>query len=228
MPVAAFDGGLVEAMRAHTRRLHGEAERSGVIRDMLKGRATLEAYTLFLRNLLPAYEALERGLERHRGRPLLAGLARADLYRAGVLGADLARIKGPGWRDSLPLLPAGADYGGHIDELAARDARLLVAHAYVRYFGDLSGGQILKRLLGRTLGLGADALSFYSFPAIADIDRFKAELRAGLDEGAHELADIDGATLDEAARGFAFNIRISTAVQAVSPPSSELAAADPS
>ena len=53
----------------------------------------------------------------------------------------------------------------------AADAPRLIAHAYVRYLGDLSGGRIVGRILARSPGLGPEALSFYDFPGIADPDQ---------------------------------------------------------
>ena len=49
---------------------------------MLKGRASRDGYALFLRNLLPAYQALEEGLERDRSDPGVEALAQPALYRA--------------------------------------------------------------------------------------------------------------------------------------------------
>ena len=56
-------------LQERTATLHRQAERSGFIRTMLQGRASRDGYALFLRNLLPAYQALEQGLERGRSDP---------------------------------------------------------------------------------------------------------------------------------------------------------------
>jgi len=58
---------IVTALYLRTKALHVEAERTGIIRDLLRGEATREGYVLLLRNLLPAYRAMEQGLVRHRG-----------------------------------------------------------------------------------------------------------------------------------------------------------------
>jgi heme oxygenase len=49
-------------LREATADLHRRAERSGVIADLLHGRATRSGYALWLRNLLPAYRNLEAAL----------------------------------------------------------------------------------------------------------------------------------------------------------------------
>ena len=206
--------GLVGALRERTRVLHHRAERTGVIRALLRGSASRQAYALLLRNLYPAYREMERGLERYWDLPAVRAVARPALYRSRALIADLERLGGASWRRDLALLPAGRRYRDHIKAVAADDGRLLVAHAYVRYFGDLSGGQILKRLLSRTLGLGPRELQFYSFPEIGDLDGFKAELGAALDRAAGEIGDPE-ATLEQAARSFELTIEVSEAVHDV-------------
>jgi len=94
---------------------------------------------------------------------------------------------------------------------AAGDGSRLIAHAYIRYLGDLYGGQILRRILARSLGLGAPSLSFYDFPAIADAEAFKAGYRAALDQAALEIEDCAG-VVEEAALAFELNIAVSMAV----------------
>ena len=205
LPEAA--SGLAPALRARTAALHVQAERSGIVAEILRGRASRTAYALLLRNLLPAYRAMEAGLERHRLSPGVRWFARPEMYRAEAIAADLAALGG-----AHALLAAGAAYA---DRIAACDGPRLIGHAYARYLGDLSGGQVLKRLLARTLGLGPEATSFYDFPAIADIDAFKQAFRAALDRAGGEIAD-PAAVLDEAAEAFRLNIAVSEAVQAAS------------
>ena len=72
---------------------------------------------------------------------------------------------------------------------AQGDGMRLVSHAYVRYFGDLSGGQVLKRLLGQSMALPPEALTLYDFPGISDPQAFKDEMRNAIDRAAHAVAD---------------------------------------
>ncbi len=98
---------IVTALYLRTKTLHVEAERTGIIRDLLRGEATREGYVLLLRNLLPAYQALEQGLERHRGSPSLGKLADYGLDRASAIEADLVALCGAHWSRGIPLLAAG-------------------------------------------------------------------------------------------------------------------------
>jgi heme oxygenase len=203
---------LSARLKQATQSLHVEAERSGFVRDMLRGGVTMGGYALFLRNLLPAYQALEAGLERLAPTPLFRGLALGAVYRAPALRADLAAIAGAGWMNTVRLLPEGTAYAERVALVSRGDGAPLIAHAYARTLGDLNGGQVLKRLLGRALNLDGGALSFYDFPDIADLAAFRLDYRAALDRAAQEIPDITP-VVDEAVEAFRLNIALSESVQ---------------
>jgi heme oxygenase len=216
MPAAMADStapvSVVTALYLSTKVQHTEAERSGIISDMLRGEVSRDGYVLLQRNLLAAYRALEAGLDRHRATPALAALAAYRLDRASAMEADLT-VLCDGDFSAVPMLPAGDAYVARIEQAAQGDGELLIAHAYTRYLGDLSGGQILKRLLAKKPGLAPDELSFYDFPAHADLAALKADYRAALDE-AGTRAQHPQAIIDEGAVAFQLNTDLSWAVQA--------------
>jgi len=203
---------VVTALYLRTKTLHLEAERSGIIRDLLHGTANRYGYILLLRNLLPAYQAMERGLARHRKTPGIGALANYRLDRAPAIEADLAALCGESWRHDIPLLRAGDHYSRRITEAAQGNGARLIAHAYTRYLGDLSGGLILQRLLARSLELQPAELSFYDFPRYPDLVALKAAYRETLDR-AGALARDPEAVVEEGALAFALNIHLSCAVQ---------------
>jgi len=202
--------GLADELRLATRELHARAESSGILRALLRGRATSGGYALLLRSLWPVYAALEQGLERHRGSRAVGPSAQAAVYRADALAADLEVLAGASWAEQLPLLPAAERYVERVHEAARGDGTRLVAHAYVRFLGDLNGGRILAGRLARGLGLGPEALGFYAYPDIADPDAFRSAYRTGLDaagSGSHRAAIVE-----EARAAFAHNIEVSEEV----------------
>ena len=203
--------GFAATLREHTKTIHRAAERAGFIADLLHGRATLAGYALFLRNLHPVYAALELALIAHTRDPLAGAFADPRLHRLAAFTSDLHVIVGADW-SALPLLPAAEAYVETINA-AARDPARLAAHAYARYLGDLSGGQILKPLLARTLGIGTDGLAFYDFPAFADLAAPKAAMRNALDT-VPTFGPRATAICAEAVTAFAHNIALSEAVQA--------------
>ena len=78
--------------------------------------------------------------------------------------------------------------------------------------GDLSGGQILKRVLAKSLRLPSSALTFYEFDDIAELESFKASYRSAIGGAALAFDEQDG-ILEEACAAFQHNIDLSVAVQ---------------
>ena len=195
-------------LRERTAAVHREAERSGFIADLIRGRADRAGYALFLRNLVPAYEAMETALDAGPpSDPVLGPFRDPRLTRLAPLRADLDAIAGPGWADRLVVLPEASGYARAVAACAGTPR--LAAHAYARYLGDLSGGQILKPVLARGLALAADALAFYDFPLLPDLAAPKAAMRDALDRvAAHE----GEAVAAEAISAFRHNIAVSLAV----------------
>ena len=167
-----------------------------------------------MRNLLPAYQAMEQGLSRHGGSPALGRLVDYALDRAPALEADLVALCGDRWRQGIPLLPAAELYAKRIDKAAEGDGTRLIAHAYTRYLGDLSGGRILQRLLARSLDLRPSELSFYDFSRFSDLDALKADYRQALDSAGAHAADPQ-MLIEEGAIAFSLNIDLSCAVKAM-------------
>lgn len=214
-PRSAADVNLTQMMRDRTRGLHTRAERSGIVNSLLRGTASRHGYALLMRNLLPAYQALEAGLDAHRQRPAMRAIARRELYRAAALTFDLTELFGREWDLALPLLPAGAEYGRCVAIAAEGNGARLIAHAYTRYLGDLSGGQVLKRLLTGSPGLRLQEVSFYDFPLIDGIEDFKEHYRCSIDGYAASSPDVE-MIVGEAVTAFEMNIAVSEAVHEAS------------
>jgi heme oxygenase len=187
-------------LREETKDAHTRAERSGIMRRVLRGTIERAAYVDLLDQLHAIYGALEGALERHATHRLIAPFAFGRLRRLprldddlAVLGADLLRCGG--------AADATRTLARRIHDAAPER---LVAHAYVRYLGDLSGGQILRRLVARALALPDDAgTRVYDF-APHDAERLKHAFRAALDALPLDPADAD-ALVDEARHAFALH-----------------------
>ncbi len=203
--------GLADLLRAHTRALHVQAERSGIVRDLLKGQVDRYGYAVYLRNILPAYREMEAGLERNRSVRGLELIACRALYRAPALEADLRSLQGDTWEKVVPLLPAGERYRRRVAEVIAMSPARLIAHAYVRYLGDLNGGTILRALVARALGLEQPALAFFDFPLLGDLAAARQSYRAAFDRAGEVIGD-PAPIADEAAIAFRLNIGVSEAV----------------
>lgn len=211
-PYDASPEGLVSGLRARTRDLHRDAERSGIVRELLQRRASRAGYALLLRNLYPVYLAMEAALQINANAPGVKRIAVDDLNRRDALASDLCAIVGDDWETRLPLLPAAAAYAVRIAMSAQRIPGTLIAHAYVRYLGDLSGGQVLRRLLSGSLGLGPGELSFYEFGGEAAAESRTVTYLAAIDAAGRDLAPRMEDIVQEAAAAFRCNILVSEAV----------------
>ena len=199
---------LSARLRAQTWPAHRQVESTPFVRTMLRGGLSLPAYCLLLASLHPIYAALEAGLQRHAGRPDLAAICTEPLWREPALADDLAALHGADWREALAAQPQALAYAGHLRTLADGAPALLVAHAYVRYLGDLSGGQALRRIVAGSLDLAGDAgTRFYDFGSAAQATALAGRLRTALDR-----IDTDEATHDaivrEAEQAFARHERL--------------------
>lgn len=194
---------LAQRLRSQTWPAHREVESTSFVRALLGGRIDRPRYCLLLASLHPIYAALERGLRRHAGHAVLGAACEPLLQREAALSADLRHLHGEDWADTLPPQPAALDYAAHLETLAHDAPQLLLAHAYVRYLGDLSGGQALRRVVSRSLGLqGGHGTRFYDFGSDETAAALARQFRAALDRP--EPADgSDAAIVDEALSAFA-------------------------
>jgi len=169
---------LSQQLKAATADLHRQAERSGVMAQLLRGRIDRAAYGRLLRSLLEIYQALEDGCRRHASHRLLAELQLGDLWRSDALRSDIDALRATGAAAAAPAL----EYADRLAQLSRDDPALLAAHAYVRYLGDLHGGQVLRTIVGRALELrDGSGLAFYALGDEAQVRASASTLRQGLD-----------------------------------------------
>lgn len=199
---------LSRQLREGTREAHSAAERMSFIQGFLRGVLEVPTYTRLLGCYYGLYQTLEEGLAKRVEHPWLAALPMAGLPRVPALAADLTYFLGEGWAEHWQPSPATRRYQEHLAQLADEAPGLLVAHAYVRYLGDVSGGQVLCRIAARSLGLvGLDGLRFYDFPELGDLTAFKQRFRAALD-ALPTTVDEQRHLVAEANRAFRYNMAI--------------------
>ena len=199
--------GLADRLREGTRSSHRRAERTGIMGRLLHGAVGRDDYCRLLWNLHPIYAALERALDHHAEAPLVAAVRVRDLYRAAALAADLDHLHGAGWR-SRPVASATSAYIARLDHLDAHWPAGLVAHAYVRYLGDLNGGRILHDAVGAALGLEAGAgARFYDFGGPLRAETLKRHYRSSIDSLQVDAAATE-AIVTEAESAFARHIQL--------------------
>lgn len=199
---------LAQRLREGTRQSHTAAENTAYMKCFLKGIVEREPFRKLLANLYMVYNALETEMRRHQDHPAVGPMYFPELNRTANLEQDLVFYYGENWEEQIEPLPNGQVYVDRIHEIANTDPALLIAHAYTRYMGDLSGGQALKRIIRSALklpeGQGTGLHDFEQLPTVEAQRAFKGVYRDAMNS-----LPIDDATIqrivDEANYAFTLN-----------------------
>jgi heme oxygenase len=194
-PISAHASGADAALRQRfgprVRRLHArigaahhQAEGMVFSKALLAGELEPVQLAALLRALAPGYAVLEQWgpeLAAALGAP---GLPWGSLGRSAALARDLSLVAG------LPQTPPSAAAAVWVEQLRAlaqQAPHRFLAHVYVRYGGDLSGGQQLGGQANAILQRhGLPGLHFWVF------DRDVLELKQALHDAFEQLDLSDG------------------------------------
>jgi heme oxygenase len=208
MPVDVEAGpSLSVALREGTRRVHEQAEGSRFVAALVSGALPLAGYIGLVAQNRAVYATLERHADGYRGHPVAGQVIIDGLERSARLAADLAALLGADWqaRAAELVVPATERYVSHLDVVLAVSPTAFVAHHYVRYLGDLAGGQILRRSIEATYTTAVESgTGFYRFEAVGRVKPFRDRYREILDGLPLDPAG-RAAVVDEAVRAFALN-----------------------
>jgi heme oxygenase len=151
---------------------HKSAERKKFAFKLISGKITPEEYYRYLTNQYENYVALEASAYNW-----LAGTLHG-IFRAPSILYDLKELETTYDLEYSPdlIMLSTCDYVSHVYEVSKLDLkeqrRLLLPHMYVRHFGDMYGGAIIKK---RVPGSG----TMYDFE---DLDFLKTTMRQELDD----------------------------------------------
>lgn len=199
---------LATQLREGTKKAHTNAENVGFVKCFLKGVVEKNSYRNLVKNLYFVYSAMEEEMQRHREHPIVSQIYFPELNRKQSLEQDLQFYYGAGWREQVAPSPSGQAYVQRIREISEKEPELLVAHSYTRYLGDLSGGQILKKIAQRGMNLtDGEGTAFYEFPEISDEKAFKNNYRQAMNELPVDQATADR-MVDEANAAFGMNMKM--------------------
>jgi len=208
---------LSELLAEGTKDSHDKAENCQFVKDFLRGRIKRELFKKGTAALYFVYSALEEEIEKNQDHPLFAPIYfPTELHRREALGRDLEYFYGEDWEKQISLSPGTKPYVDRIHEVGEKDPALLVAHSYTRYMGDLSGGQILKKVAQRALKLPStgEGLNFYQFEGIHSHKGFKQLYRSRMNE-----IEMDDETKEkivaESNLAFVFNMMVFTELEEI-------------
>ncbi|KII90619.1 hypothetical protein PLICRDRAFT_39195 [Plicaturopsis crispa FD-325 SS-3] len=194
---------------------------------LLRGELDPAEYARYLVMIHALYSTLEDLLDEHKDNAVLAACYNPTvLSRKAALEADInhllslpsfhtadATLTPATWK-SHPHPPALTTYLDRLHFLAKSEPHTLLAHSYIRYLGDLSGGQIIRRRIQKAYALGGTpgddsdeslygetvpGLTFYEFPAqtegqiagMTEMKRIKENFRQGMDRAGDVYKDAD-------------------------------------
>ncbi len=173
---------LATQLREGTSKSHSMAENVSFVKSFLGGVVDKESYRKLVSNLYFVYSAMEEAMEKNKDNIFIKPIYFPELNRRENLEKDLEYYYGSEWQSAILLSEATKLYVERIQLVSVQRPELLVAHAYTRYLGDLSGGQLLKKIAQRALNLSdGRGLAFYEFERVADEQEFKQNYKKALD-----------------------------------------------
>ncbi len=174
---------LAEQLRVGTTKSHSMAENVSFVKSFLGGVVDKKSYRKLVANLYFVYIAIEEQMLANKLHSALQLIYFPELNRKLSLEQDLNYYYGHDWRQHIIASDATQIYIRRIHEIGLSQPELLIAHAYTRYMGDLSGGQILKKIAKNAMQLQGNAgTAFYDFADITDTNKFKMVYRKKLNQ----------------------------------------------
>jgi heme oxygenase (biliverdin-producing, ferredoxin) len=199
---------LALKLREGTKKAHTMAENTGFIACFLRGTVEKNSYRKLVANLYYVYAAMEEAMLSLKDHPVMGKMYFPELDRKASLEQDLAYYYGSNWREQIQPSAATQTYVAQIKKVAQEDPEMLIAHLYTRYIGDLSGGQILKKIAVNAMNLNeGEGTNFYTFPQISDEKAFKNMYRSTMDSLPITAEKVD-VIVEEANDAFHHNMKM--------------------
>lgn len=199
--------GLAFDLDDGTRKSHSVAQNSSFVSGFFRGLSTREAYSKLLTSLYFVYTAMEDTFDS-TSEDMVKEMDNSELRRVDALSLDMEYFYGPGWEKIITPSRAAKKYADRVLEVGRDQPKLLIAHQYTRYLGDLFGGQMMGGMATRSLNLeDGNGVAFYTFDDINSPKDFITTWYQKLNEldlTAEEKQEI----VDEANYVFELNIEI--------------------
>ena len=199
---------LAEQLRKGTTKSHSMAENVSFVKSFLGGVVDKNSYRILVANLYFVYSAIEEEIENNRYHPSVSLIYFPELNRKKSLEKDLEYYYGMNWRNLVRPSSVTQSYVERVHSIGKHQPELLVSHAYTRYMGDLSGGQILKNIAKNAMQLSDDkGTEFYLFRDIDNEKEFKMQYKKALNLIPVTDSQID-VVISEANVAFSLNMKM--------------------
>lgn len=174
-------------LRQLTLENHKKTERSVFLRRILKKEITPYQYYLYLSNQFLMYSILE---DRADNLGIFNGIE--EIKRTCNLRKDIEELEQQHGFKTPVVTDAAQRYYEYVLNEISEDYVKLLAHLYVRHMGDLSGGQIIKKLV-------PGSANHYEFDCEVESlkEKFREKLNDTLADEARVCFDMIGEFLKE-------------------------------
>jgi heme oxygenase len=204
--------GLAFQLDNGTRKSHSVAQNSAFVTGFFKGLSNRDSYSQLLTSLYFVYVAMEDAFDT-TSETMVKTMDDGELRRVDAARKDMQFFFGNAWEERITPSKAAKKYVDRVKEVAKNQPRLLIAHQYTRYLGDLFGGQMMGGMAAKSLDLrDGNGIAFYNFDEIDDTTDFITGWYTKLN--ALDLSEAEKEMIvDEANLVFEFNIEILTELE---------------
>jgi heme oxygenase len=159
---------FTDRLRSSTQAIHEIVENSNFMKDLLSGSLQKSRYVLYLIALWPIYNSLESELSFRKSN-LITSFYDKRLNRKDRVYDNIALLKSDE-KINDELLKEVNFYAYQIQK--SSDIQL-IANQYIRYMGDMAGGQAIKSIMKRSYNFADEELSFYDFDIEEGIKKYR-------------------------------------------------------
>lgn len=180
--------GLALQLDDGTRKSHSFAQNTSFVTSFFKGLSNRQAYANLITSLYFVYEAMEEAFDT-TNEEYVKLMDYTELRRVHSLKKDMEYFHGIDWvsqmntdvrtssntRAAVSITPSYAtqQYVKRVQTVAKENPKLLIAHQYTRYLGDLFGGQMMGGMASKSLNLeDGRGTAFYTFESIDNAQDF--------------------------------------------------------
>lgn len=165
------DTSLTAELKQATAEAHRRVEKNRLVQKILAGSISDQLLRKYLTALLPVYNHLESALSQLAEGSRFSGLYDERLCRYRAIVNDLGNIDEKNISEN--------SLSQWVQRAIKENEFSLVAICYVRYLGDLNGGQILLRSIEKSDAISSETgLSFFRFESIPDMKEFISAYRS--------------------------------------------------
>lgn len=185
---------FIDELKDRTRTVHDKSDKlvnlklAVVLTDkLLYGNALHEFYNVFL--------TIDSALRKNKDNSMLSFanvLMENGISRAEHFEKDMEFFLGHQWRSTSTISKPCQIYCDRILQVGENEPILMIAYVHTMYMALLAGGQILKKIISKSLGIdGSTGLSIFEFYGIS-----QAELKYSINDAINSLT-LDRDTKDK-------------------------------